>query len=760
MAEKNLKEKKTAIRQDGDQSVQVVTFLIGNEEFAAEISAVKEILRLPDLAPIPKSPFYLRGIANIRGNILPVIDANKRLKKDARPDSEKTRVLVLQLNNEMFGLTVDEVREVKTFSRRDINEPPAMVRGIDRFFLSGVIKTDQDQQLIMMLNLAEVLSMEMRKGESLVMESGRGAETEAARRERVEEEQLVSFYLGEEEFAFAIAGVKEILKLSEITVVPNVPDFVLGIQSVRKSILPVIDMRRIVKIRQYEEEIAELSGLLLKHHREWWTSIQKKFSARDAKAMSMAGGKAGLAVVLASRRRDLMVEKIEEWLAPATAALNHELDRVIALINSDQEKAGRRFADELAKKQEAFQELLQEMESRLLKVFKLDRKILIVESDGTSFGLLVDRVNEVLRVDRRFIDKTPAIMNSYGKEITGVAKLDDGDRLILMLDENSLIERTDLETISRIHQEESDKRGETESAREFVQQYVVFSIFGEEFGVSIDRIQEIFRINEITPVPKAPDYVRGVANMRGSIVPVIDIRQRFALPDAVAEFRGFLGNLRQACAECLEAEGGRPGKKAADSIKTITGLFAGFQPVLESIQLHVAELNSLFLDLQDSLPDRAVSEEYADWQEKLSSFLSRIAELIKTPIQELLKNSKMLVVSSADLIIGLLVDDVEEVVAISAERIETAPALVKAEVDTSYLKGIAKLSGGERIILLLDVDEVLSKRQISGLRRIKESARPEDLKKPPIPEKKTAEDQPEKKTKVVVPGRRRLKIAE
>lgn len=760
MTENILKEKKKAIKHDGDQSMQVVTFLIGTEEFAAEISAVKEILRLPNLAPIPKSPFYLRGIANIRGTILPVIDANKRLKKDARPDTEKTRVLVLQLNNEMFGLTVDEVREVKTFLLKDISEPPAMVRGIDRFFLSGVIKTEKDQQLIMLLNLAEVLSVEMHKSENLAMESGRVTEPEAARGERVEEEQLVSFYLGEEEFAFAIAGVKEILKLSEITVVPNVPDFVLGIQPVRNAILPVIDMRRIVKIRPYEEEIAEFSGLLLKTHREWWTSLQKKFSARDVKSLTNAGKKAGLAGALASRRRDLMVQKIDEWLAPALAALTHELDQLVLLLNSDPERAGQRFADEMAKKQEAFLELLQEIENRLLRVFRLERKILIVESDGTSFGLLVDRVNEVLRVDRGFIDTTPAIMNSYGKEITGVAKLDDGARLILMLDENSLIERADLETISRIHQEESDRLAEKEVVSENVQQYVVFTIFREEFGISIDRIQEIFRINEITPVPKAPDYVRGVANMRGSIVPVIDIRQRFALPDAIAEFKEFLFTLQSACGKCLEEESDKPGKNAADIIAEMSGLFAGFQPVLESIQMRVEELKNLFMELQDSVSAQSAEGGFAFWKEKVTDFRGKLAELKKIPVQELLKNCKMLVVASADLVIGLLVDDVEEVVAIPAERIEKAPSLVKAEVDTGYLKGIAKLSGGERIILLLDVDEVLSKRQISGLRRLQDVTCPEDSKKTKTPQKKTAEDRPEKKPETVVPARRRLKIAE
>ena len=102
---------------------QLVTFLLKDEEFGFNIMSVQEIIRLPKMAKVPRTPPYVDGIANLRGVVLPIIDVRTRFGMDRAAETDRTRVLVVDIDGVKTGLRVDRVKQVTRVMRSDI-EPP------------------------------------------------------------------------------------------------------------------------------------------------------------------------------------------------------------------------------------------------------------------------------------------------------------------------------------------------------------------------------------------------------------------------------------------------------------------------------------------------------------------------------------------------------------------------------------------------------------------------------------------------------------
>ena len=139
--------------------IQLVSFKIGEEEFGVPISQVKEIVRLVHITPVPKAPSFIEGVVNLRGQILAVIDLAKRLQLKGKPRSEKTRIIVVELNNNTVGMIVDEVSEVLRLSKENFEAPPEIITTqIKQRYLKGVGKLGE--RLLILIDLNQVLSYE------------------------------------------------------------------------------------------------------------------------------------------------------------------------------------------------------------------------------------------------------------------------------------------------------------------------------------------------------------------------------------------------------------------------------------------------------------------------------------------------------------------------------------------------------------------------------------------------------------------------
>jgi len=156
--------------------------------------------------------------------------------------------------------------------------------------------------------------------------------------------------------------------------------------------------------------------------------------------------------------------------------------------------------------------------------------------ENLSVGIVVDSVKEVLRVPESVIEPVPSIILKDDKdfEITEICRLNEGKRLVSIISVSNLFKRKDIkEALSSVETEKDiEEKKENEETLEEEEQFVVFKLDEQEYAVPIETVQEIVRIPEgLTHVPKTPDFVEGVINLRGNVLPVIDLRKRFDLQE-------------------------------------------------------------------------------------------------------------------------------------------------------------------------------------------------------------------------------------
>lgn len=146
-----------------NEEIKVLIFCINDEYYAADIMEVERILGYEEPTPIPDSPYFIEGVRNYEGSILPVLKLSKRFKL-ATADNfkvEDSKVIVAKQDNRKIGIMVDVVSEVRDVNVDDIEEPPQMIKGISKRYLKGLIKVDQ--RIIIFLNLSEILTDEEKR---------------------------------------------------------------------------------------------------------------------------------------------------------------------------------------------------------------------------------------------------------------------------------------------------------------------------------------------------------------------------------------------------------------------------------------------------------------------------------------------------------------------------------------------------------------------------------------------------------------------
>jgi len=166
-------------------------------------------------------------------------------------------------------------------------------------------------------------------------------------------------------------------------------------------------------------------------------------------------------------------------------------------------------------------------------------KIVVVAlPGGATVGIVMDMVREVLRVAQARLEPMPALINGSG-EITAICRLENGKRLVSVLSAAALFgSPAVVRALAQVADETGEEAamaedaGDIEAEAELEEQFVVFRLADEEYGAPIAAVQEIVRVPEaLTRVPKAPGFIKGVVNLRGAVLPVVDQRSRFALPE-------------------------------------------------------------------------------------------------------------------------------------------------------------------------------------------------------------------------------------
>lgn len=125
-----------------------LTFSLGNESYGIEIRFVTEIIGIQPITEVPELPDYVKGIINLRGKIIPVMDVRLRFKKNFREYNDRTCIIVIDIEAISIGLIVDSVSEVITIPDHEIVAPPDISKEGSRF-ISGIGKVSNEVKLIL-----------------------------------------------------------------------------------------------------------------------------------------------------------------------------------------------------------------------------------------------------------------------------------------------------------------------------------------------------------------------------------------------------------------------------------------------------------------------------------------------------------------------------------------------------------------------------------------------------------------------------------
>ncbi|ABQ28562.1 chemotaxis protein CheW [Geotalea uraniireducens] len=139
--------------------IQLVSFNLDHEEYGINVLKVREIIRMLNVTRVPNTPYYVEGVINLRGKVIPIISLRKKFNLAEADHDKRTRIMVMEVGGELMGFIVDEVSEVLRISEKEIQPPPPVVSSnIDQECMSGVI--NQADRLLVLLNLEKMFSLD------------------------------------------------------------------------------------------------------------------------------------------------------------------------------------------------------------------------------------------------------------------------------------------------------------------------------------------------------------------------------------------------------------------------------------------------------------------------------------------------------------------------------------------------------------------------------------------------------------------------
>ncbi len=137
--------------EDDTQKSKYMTFKSGNEYFGLKIQYVNEIIQIPSITAIPRTEEYIKGLINLRGKIIPVIDVRLRFKQEAFEYDDRTCIIVVMVNDVVVGLIVEQIADVIEIRDENILPPPKVGRAdkADHKFVYGIARVGDSVKLLL-----------------------------------------------------------------------------------------------------------------------------------------------------------------------------------------------------------------------------------------------------------------------------------------------------------------------------------------------------------------------------------------------------------------------------------------------------------------------------------------------------------------------------------------------------------------------------------------------------------------------------------
>ncbi|KQO69199.1 chemotaxis protein CheW [Methylobacterium sp. Leaf89] len=388
------------------------------------------------------------------------------------------------------------------------------------------------------------------------------------------------FTLGTDDYALDAGLVRELLRPPRLTRVPGAPAALAGLANLRGTALPVLDLRRVVRpdlepptepTRVVVAEAGEAVGLMVDRVVSFLggTESFEGDEASKTRHLTTAVGSGqirvldlGTLITAAFPRRRAGTPAVagvrpsrEEFSGAA------EAERV-ALVSFT--AGGRSYALPLERVAEVLALPpdvvpvpgaqtaalgIMALRGGVLPLLSLpvllglaapppgaEARIVVARMGGTEIGLVVDALGPILRLAPDAVDPVPAALGRGGTTaIDAICRIDQAGTLISVLSADRLIEGT---TVTASPARSSDARTENAEAAGATEQFVVFDVAGESYGVSVGSVREVLRVPEVmTRLPRSPHIVVGAIDVRGTVLAVVDQRRSFGLPPGEASPR-------------------------------------------------------------------------------------------------------------------------------------------------------------------------------------------------------------------------------
>jgi purine-binding chemotaxis protein CheW len=139
---------------EGDRGGKFLTFFLAGEEYGLEILTVQEIIGMMDITPVPRTPDYIRGVFNLRGKVIPIVDLRLKFDMPGAERTSETCIIVVEANRVQTGIVVDQVSEVIDIAEEDIEDAPAFGSDVRTDYILGIGKSQGRVKLLLDIDRA------------------------------------------------------------------------------------------------------------------------------------------------------------------------------------------------------------------------------------------------------------------------------------------------------------------------------------------------------------------------------------------------------------------------------------------------------------------------------------------------------------------------------------------------------------------------------------------------------------------------------
>lgn len=463
---------------------KAITVRSGGETFGFFIHDVKEVVKCPRIFPVPKAPEYVKGIATLRGDCLPIISLSKILWNR---DEDGEKVLIGQINGELVGFLVAEVNKVVEVSDEDLKRPSsALGKGIKKKYVSAVY-TDNGE-LITFLQMKKLVNAgaTTKEKKKAISKSSKQKVSSEVQQDVDRGESVLIFDAGGDVYGIGVSDVKEIVEYpARVVPAPSAPCHVLGLFSIRGKVIPLISIKRflgseaesargrVIIIERGGVEVgleADLAREIRKVKKEEVVPPPNSLDEQQKKILKgiikLDSGRRlvhfldpepfieleGMVSNEESTEEEMKIQeqrKMFVWFSLASDAMALPIEVVKEAVNVDKIVPVPRAPK--------FVEGVMNLRGQVLPIISLAKllgteverdeckRVIVTYLDGAEAGLLVKEIKGILRVSEADVSPLSEVAKEAAQVFSGAIRR-DGD-LILVLNTEALLSEIDKEKL-------------------------------------------------------------------------------------------------------------------------------------------------------------------------------------------------------------------------------------------------------------------------------------------------------------------------